>query len=110
SPVLLHFVLLRSPPRPTLFPYTTLFRSLEESLVVSFKLLVEVLLVALDTLEELELDLDSVLFAELALSLTSVFSLSSDVSFAARSEEHTSELQSRFDLVCLLLLEKINAN
>src|SRR5699024_11509028 len=36
--------------------------------------------------------------------------MSSSVSITSRSEEHTSELQSRFDLVCRLLLEKKNEN
>src|SRR5437868_12278038 len=66
----------RRPPRSTLFPYTTLFRSLdhgEEATVV-------------EHLEELR----QRLFV------------------CIRSEEHTSELQSRFDLVCRLLLEKKN--
>src|SRR5437868_9827742 len=71
--------MIRPPPRSTLFPYTTLFRS--------------------------------------ALSATAAAVVIRPRAFAAvagdppaandlRSEEHTSELQSRFDLVCRLLLEK----
>src|SRR5437867_6703204 len=67
------FLMLRPPPRSTLFPYTTLFRSLHP---VSHSDFVERLLDAL-----------------LALG-------------GRRSEEHTSELQSPYDLVCRLLLEK----
>src|SRR5437868_7612080 len=66
--------MIRPPPRSTLFPYTTLFRSLQ-------------------------------LGAQM-LSATnySVAQIAAEVGY--RSEEHTSELQSRFDLVCRLLLEK----
>src|SRR5437868_12781567 len=67
--------MIRRPPRSTLFPYTTLFRSLQ---LPAYVMLGDhrpgpVLLVA---------------------------------RAVDRSEEHTSELQSRFDLVCRLLLEK----
>src|SRR5437868_7889435 len=66
--------MIRRPPRSTLFPYTTLFRSLTRA----FRYASEA--VHSDPNEpEAE---------------------------ALRSEEHTSELQSRFDLVCRLLLEK----
>src|SRR5438067_6800316 len=67
------FLMIRRPPRSTLFPYTTLFRS--AFAMVQLGLTLEDVPTALD-LEE------------------------------GRSEEHTSELQSRFDLVCRLLLEK----
>src|SRR5205809_5380343 len=67
--------MIRRPPRSTLFPYTTLFRS-----AVS-----------------LILGLQEVLKMLKAEGLGHVF---------ARSEEHTSELQSRLHLVCRLLLEK----
>src|SRR5438067_13869548 len=66
------FLMIRRPPRSTLFPYTTLFRSNISA-------------------------------------LRWVYATLSDSALAAhdlRSEEHTSELQSRFDLVCRLLLEK----
>src|SRR5437868_9824208 len=84
----------RRPPRSTLFPYTTLFRSLR-------------------------IDGEA---AELAVGDTGIGVAERDLprlferfhrvegarsrSFEGRSEEHTSELQSRFDLVCRLLLEK----
>src|SRR3712207_8768742 len=88
--------MIRRPPRSTLFPYTTLFRSDRR--------------VALDTLAREELGLDPQ-----ALGSPWSAALSSLLAFAAgafvvvapyRSEEHTSELQSRQYLVCRLLLEK----
>src|SRR5207249_9838639 len=69
------FLMIRRPPRSTLFPYTTLFRSLELRRQLG----------VLGVVEEHGPDLAAA---------------------ALRSEEHTSELQSRFDLVCRLLLEK----
>src|SRR5437870_9840114 len=70
---MLFFLLIRRPPTSTLFPYTTLFRSLAHGR-------------ARGTLP----------FVSLARSASRV----------PRSEEHTSELQSRGHLVCRLLLEK----
>src|SRR2546428_9605055 len=72
--------MIRRPPRSTLFPYTTLFRS-KRRLVVG------------------ELADQAGLFALDDTTLAGLFAL-------LRSEEHTSELQSRSDLVCRLLLEK----
>src|SRR3712207_7880566 len=84
--------MIRRPPRSTLFPYTTLFRSLVDlARVLGQAPDPRVGLVATADLllgERLQADLD-----RLALLL-------------ARSEEHTSELQSRQYLVCRLLLEK----
>src|SRR5437868_10452748 len=69
------FLIIRRPPRSTLFPYTTLFRSLRADQPAVGVGLRRVVAAAHADLDE-------------------------------RSEEHTSELQSRFDLVCRLLLEK----
>src|SRR5687768_17649891 len=88
---LFFFLMIRLPPRSTLFPYTTLFRSLcfFSELIRDFPELFEPLGVsrhlgrAIEARREVESD---------------------DV--ALRSEEHTSELQSRLHLVCRLLLEK----
>src|SRR2546429_2520275 len=78
--------MIRRPPRSTLFPYTTLFRSLRR---------------VLETL------LNTSFFASPHPS-----ELYSRPCFfaSARSEEHTSELQSRLHLVCRLLLEKKKNN
>src|SRR5690349_23759394 len=75
--------MIRQPPRSTLFPYTTLFRSIDPTHSNA-----EV------TVERLETQ--AATFA--SQNRTTVM--------GKRSEEHTSELQSRRDLVCRLLLEK----
>src|SRR2546428_3942318 len=67
------FLMIRRPPRSTLFPYTTLFRSATRA------------------------------FSNVRRSILVSFRFGRS---AGRSEEHTSELQSRSDLVCRLLLEK----
>src|SRR5256885_10322865 len=71
--------MIRRPPRSTLFPYTTLFRSRERG-------------PAAHAAGEVRVDLQGESFVKLAQAL--------------RSEEHTSELQSPCNLVCRLLLEK----
>src|SRR5690349_24291765 len=76
---LFFFLMIRRPPRSTLFPYTTLFRSVP---VAAGEVL------------------------ELGEALRGRLRRACGVALAARSEEHTSELQSRRDLVCRLLLEK----
>src|SRR5256885_9029890 len=76
--------MIRRPPRSTLFPYTTLFRSV--------------------TLHE---DTSDRLLQKLrAHELDCVIGRASAVLDMSRSEEHTSELQSPCNLVCRLLLEK----
>src|SRR5436190_17347111 len=79
--------MIRRPPRSTLFPYTTLFRSLA------------ILLHAADGFGD---ELPRIPFL---LRLVLVVRLHEA---GERSEEHTSELQSHSDLVCRLLLEKKN--
>src|SRR2546421_7053795 len=92
--------MIRRPPRSTLFPYTTLFRSPAPSdLASSVTSPPMVLMVGLVSL--LYLSASSRLEAPTRLRITTAILLS-------RSEEHTSELQSRSDLVCRLLLEKKN--
>src|SRR5690349_23918646 len=91
--------MLRRPPRSTLFPYTTLFRS--PSAPSSWA----------KWSEKYAPDLSSTLCnwkpgAASLIGAAASTKNSADVITAARSEEHTSELQSRRDLVCRLLLEK----
>src|SRR5690349_22113158 len=81
--------MIRRPPRSTLFPYTTLFRSRV-------------------TLRFRGLTGDSVRVTEYRIDET--YSNSYTLWKRMRSEEHTSELQSRRDLVCRLLLEKKNSH
>src|SRR5438105_10896158 len=86
--------MIRRPPRSTLFPYTTLFRSPSRQLgqqLAGLGLVVRVADAAggRQTHRAFELGPGRRIFLELE-----------------RSEEHTSELQSRVDLVCRLLLEK----
>src|SRR3712207_8016046 len=94
--------MIRRPPRSTLFPYTTLFRSVQDA----------------DVAQESgqETDVDAVVVGN---GIGKAFVVQADAQGAgklaqlgkqvlpfARSEEHTSELQSRQYLVCRLLLEK----
>src|SRR3712207_8974673 len=84
--------MIRRPPRSTLFPYTTLFRSpLAPGLAARRRRLGPLLPAARARADPAAVGL------EVALAL-------------ARSEEHTSELQSRQYLVCRLLLEKKKKN
>src|SRR5256885_2813529 len=82
--------MIRRPPRSTLFPYTTLFRSAGVTLGWG-----SVVLMLLGTQWY-------ILFNVIAGATAIPF----DLLEAARSEEHTSELQSPCNLVCRLLLEK----
>src|SRR5947209_9479024 len=90
--------MIRRPPRSTLFPYTTLFRS-EEIVQTMF-------------LTRLKIGTAAVLALVLLAAGAGVLAsrLSTDGPRAVRSEEHTSELQSRQYLVCRLLLEKKKKN
>src|SRR3989449_6008836 len=79
--------MIRRPPRSTLFPYTTLFRSPQMTTTSGLKMLTTFATPAP---------------RNFAVSCTT----SSAYPSPSRSEEHTSELQSRLHLVCRLLLEK----
>src|SRR5436309_10923202 len=86
--------MIRRPPKSTLFPYTTLFRSSTETAAsagATARIAATVLGVSLRAS---------------AASRRTPRSARSGSSAAFRSEEHTSELQSRENLVCRLLLEK----
>src|SRR2546430_12163577 len=85
--------MIRRPPRSTLFPYTTLFRSG----VVSTGGLPERLTLPLTV---------AVVVGDIAAPATAGAVAPQPDQLAGRSEEHTSELQSQSNLVCRLLLEK----
>src|SRR5689334_23815973 len=83
------FLMIRRPPRSTLFPYTTLFRSAGRRVAEGRRL--------------------SLLPANESWLLVPLWpSIMRVAKSRTRSEEHTSELQSQFHLVCRLLLEKKN--
>src|SRR2546429_2275021 len=95
--------MIRRPPRSTLFPYTTLFRS--SKLVRQFPHFFHHSL-PVKKMHAFQLDLHFFLPPIRATRISRLAQfLISQVEFA-RSEEHTSELQSRLHLVCRLLLEK----
>src|SRR5258708_14556309 len=86
--------MIRRPPRSTLFPYTTLFRSLSHRIVEAH----------LATMARLNISYDLISWESAVLRAglwKRVFAV-----LRERSEEHTSELQSPDHLVCRLLLEK----
>src|SRR5688572_32344119 len=89
--------MFRRPPRSTLFPYTTLFRSYVEGMAFS-NFQMNRLRVNLNAQDDLPIGNSNAQVDEGGkFNLTNV-----------RSEEHTSELQSQSNLVCRLLLEKKN--
>src|SRR2546422_6458813 len=93
--------MIRRPPRSTLFPYTTLFRSTEAEKELGLKCFGYTESFGLPSLTETDV---------LATNVEKVPLLAARWSLdPARSEEHTSELQSRLHLVCRLLLEKKKA-
>src|SRR2546430_10739354 len=93
--------MIRRPPRSTLFPYTTLFRSLEITRTGGFEPNLG------DTFTILTSD-TSVSGTFLTVNGTSAGTGKKFQVNYNRSEEHTSELQSQSNLVCRLLLEKKN--
>src|SRR3989454_4568261 len=102
--------MIRRPPRSTLFPYTTLFRSCSEGLVDAQRLRrgqlrdddYPKLARAAGLLGTAPIWIDD------SAMLTPLAMRSKARRLKARSEEHTSELQSPCNLVCRLLLEKKN--
>src|SRR3712207_7221928 len=97
--------MIRRPPRSTLFPYTTLFRSLFNELQASRSGRHQGPVVG-----EGATEMQRTKPYEFGDSVTHMDIPASMVNALLRSEEHTSELQSRQYLVCRLLLEKKNDN
>src|SRR3712207_8160218 len=96
--------MIRRPPRSTLFPYTTLFRSQREDLARQREALVNVREAAAVGYTTNPNQLRVGWGAADRAAVITTEPISAEVE--ARSEEHTSELQSRQYLVCRLLLEK----
>src|SRR5947209_9164536 len=95
--------MIRQPPRSTLFPYTTLFRSHLARDITELKRVDQ----AIRESEErhrtvVETVSDAIIMIDENSKILSINSAAEEI----RSEEHTSELQSRQYLVCRLLLEK----
>src|SRR5699024_12575339 len=98
---------LRPHPPPTRFPYTTLFRSPTGWIIVS--LLAFFWMLKLNEPMTMPSQRCSKLLSMMIghpLLRPALYVVKKGLRIAVRSEEHTSELQSRFDLVCRLLLEK----
>src|SRR2546422_5485772 len=83
--------MIRRPPRSTLFPYTTLFRSLAVARVHA---------------EQVRREQRRLVATRAGADLHNGVTVVEGIGRCERSEEHTSELQSRLHLVCRLLLEK----
>src|SRR3712207_7411314 len=96
--------MIRRPPRSTLFPYTTLFRS---ELVVHADA-VDAIVSAFGRLYDIRFPIERMVTVEAYDADDGASMAANNTSAFNRSEEHTSELQSRQYLVCRLLLEKKN--
>src|SRR3712207_7792925 len=90
--------MIRRPPRSTLFPYTTLFRSVYEEVYALY---------GLNELDTYRFSVSTAGAGGMVQMIPSTYAMVRRMHPAVgRSEEHTSELQSRQYLVCRLLLEK----
>src|SRR3712207_7114215 len=94
---MIFFLMIRRPPRSTLFPYTTLFRSPDGAKLAVSNRNHETQVFEVAT---------GKLLHKFDKRMTQDVAFRPDGKVIARSEEHTSELQSRQYLVCRLLLEK----
>src|SRR3712207_7822263 len=102
--VVVFFLMIRRPPRSTLFPYTTLFRSVQAEDGHE-----DGVLYGVGVGYDMQLNGGAVVGVEAEATDSTADVCEEDVDVAGdrlRSEEHTSELQSRQYLVCRLLLEK----
>src|SRR5258707_7190026 len=101
--------MIRRPPRSTLFPYTTLFRSLDGTLGI-YHADESNDRIKVSTLDGSAFEVGKTVKVEATAFIWNNIANRMDLYYTgnavARSEEHTSELQSRQYLVCRLLLEK----
>src|SRR5687768_17844896 len=95
------FLLIRRPPRSTLFPYTTLFRSIMSANQLFYKIVNPKTIIVINDRADKRQQYEEMVVRVFYVSHADAQELST-----LRSEEHTSELQSRLHLVCRLLLEK----
>src|SRR5690554_7070364 len=100
--------MIRRAPRATLFPYTTLFRSDRHRLRAPARMTRRAYLLAHPAGHSLSPRMHAAAFRALGVDATyeALDVPPGDLAATVRSEEHTSELQSRPHLVCRLLLEK----
>src|SRR2546430_12511707 len=102
--------MIRRPPRSTLFPYTTLFRSRDQDRRARATDRVHGPAADLTAIVDVRGELDEArvvgLYQIVEILESSLLLPQEPVQIAIRSEEHTSELQSQSNLVCRLLLEK----
>src|SRR2546430_5389303 len=95
--------MIRRPPRSTLFPYTTLFRSIEsgdENVLKEMKKGI--------TPDQARAAVEACVAAGIKAAGFFMVGYLGETTDSLRSEEHTAELQSQSNLVCRLLLEKKN--
>src|SRR5258706_9246392 len=99
--------MIRRPPRSTLFPYTTLFRS--QAIVCSIQLIVCSIQAIVCSIQAIGCSIQAIVCSiqSIVCSIQLGYCILLTV-WRIRSEEHTSELQSLTNLVCRLLLEKKN--
>src|SRR2546422_7057371 len=98
--------MIRRPPRSTLFPYTTLFRSCHfiHQLIRHSCCCLLLLSSQIEVLNLVSRRLIAIAASQIIVEVLAACTHAADIE--CRSEEHTSELQSRLHLVCRLLLEK----
>src|SRR2546423_3337866 len=95
--------MIRRPPRSTLFPYTTLFRSQQRAISDDRRLAAVLHHQVVKGVGCLHIRIESAVGGRIG-------KIASDFGSVPRSEEHTSELQSQSNLVCRLLLQNKHIN
>src|SRR5256886_5927214 len=93
--------MIRRPPRSTLFPYTTLFRSKRAVILIQYTGFLD----SLNAIRAVAVE-----YKQPICMMVGLLGHEPERAPNERSEEHTSELQSQSNLVCRLLLEKKTAN